>query len=64
MRNHVLSSYRWEVYDIILPNSMNSVSKDIKYIRNSITKSVNLFLDIIPIISNSINKETVLIRRG
>ena len=64
MRNHVLSSYHWEVYDIILSNSTNSVSKDIKYIRNSITQSLNIFLDIIPIISNSINKETILIRRG
>ena len=64
MRNHVLSSYHWEVYDIILSNSTNSVSKDIKYIRNRITKAMNLFLDIIPIISNSINKETILIRRG
>ena len=64
MMNHVLSSYHWEVYDIILSNSAHSVSKDIQYIRNSITKAMQLFLDIIPIISNSINKETILTRRG
>ena len=64
MMNHVLSGYHGEVYDIILSNSTNSASKDIKYIRNSINKAMQLFLDIIPTISNSINKGTILTRRG